>query len=543
MPGPRVPVVAAGLCLAVFALVPNASALGKAASPPAVSARPALITVGSLVGTATFADGSGRTELPWLLPGEDDPAVSPDGRHVAFSSARNGDREIYVADAATRRVRRLTTNPGAEDRRPAWSPDGKRIAWQSGRPAAADLSSFDLHVMRADGRTKRLLVGGAGDDVEPAWSPDGSLIAFASDRGGHFDLWAAPAKGGEPQMLLDVRGAARAPAWSRDGSTLAYTRRIGGRTDVWVARLDDMKPRRLTRSRASELRPVWSPDGRRIAFVRSGGGRSRIWVVRPDGSGARPVADTHGDTDLDWAFASSSLAPGPEQLLPELDQQAPRGLVAAVVAGRYVLGFVSAVDNLGRGPIRIRGARPAGRATMTASQVIELRGGGTRIVPDVGRLRYEAHPPHHHWHFQSFERYELRRASDYELVGRDRKSGFCLVDRYGLASVSVPDLAPPRFIGDCGAKSPQLRRVEQGSSPGYVDRYPALFHGQDIDLTGIPAGEYVLVHRANPDSVVRERRYSNNAASLRLRLVWPAGREAPPVITVLRRCGASERCP
>jgi hypothetical protein len=81
--------------------------------------------------------------------------------------------------------------------------------------------------------------------------------------------------------------------------------------------------------------------------------------------------------------------------------------------------------------------------------------------------------------------------------------------------------------------------VEQGSSVGYTDRYPAHFHGQNVDLTGVPAGVYVLVHRANPDRWLRERSYGNNTASVRLRLTRPGG---VPRVRVLRSCEGAERC-
>lgn len=492
----------------------------------------------AVAATATVADGSSRTELPWLLPGDTDPAVAPDGRRLAFSSERDGNPELYVADAATGSVRRLTWNLKAADRRPAWSPDGRRLVWQSGRPG-----TLDLFVMDADGGRKQRLVGGAGDDVDPDWSPDGKRVAFSSNRGGHRDLWEVPAGGGKPELLLDVRGEARAPVWSPDGKRLAYSGVVGGIADIWVVTVGSSEPRRLTRGRAADLRPDWAPDGRRLAFSRAAGGRVQTWLVRRDGSQARPLAGTAGDTDPDWALAAPSLAPGPEQLLPDLEQLAPAGLVVIPDGKRFKLGFASAVENLGRGPLRIRGVRPPGRATMDAVQVIELRGGGTRVVEGVGRMRYEDHPPHKHWHFQPFERYELRRASDNAFLVRDGKSGFCLIDRYGRASRYVPNVGPPRFISDCGAYRPDLRRVEEGSSAGYVDRYPAFFHGQDVDVTGVPAGEYVLVHIANPQRLARELRYSNNAASVRLRLTWPEGRSAAPKVEVLARCGDSASCP
>ena len=86
------------------------------------------------------------------------------------------------------------------------------------------------------------------------------------------------------------------------------------------------------------------------------------------------------------------------------------------------------------------------------------------------------------------------------------------------------------------------RIVNEGASPGFTDRYPAFFHGQDLDLTGLPAGRYMLVNRSNPDRKMKESRYDNNAASVLLRLTWPNGRANAPRIEVLARCEDSERC-
>jgi WD40 repeat protein len=535
MPRPRLPGVLLGLVAAAVVLVPLPAQRSDAAPPE--RPRPAIVSASALGGSVMQSDGAARSELPWLLPGDGDPVISPDGRHLAFSSARDGNREIYVADATTGELRRVTASRRLVDQKPAWSPDGRRIAWQAGAPGRP----ADVWVMRADGARKRRIAAGPSHDIDPAWSPDGTRIAFASNRNGGFDLWTVARTGGEPELLLDAPGSARAPTWSPDGTHVAYSGTSGRGASIWSLRVGTAEVKRLTRSRQEDLRPDWSPDGSRLAFTRSNRGRSRTWVVGAYGGGARPVMGTGGDTDPDWAIAAPVLAPGAQELLPDLDQQAPADLVVIAREGRFFLGFTSAVDNLGPGPLRIRGRRPPGAAVMRADQVIELRRGGTRLVHAVGTLRYQAHPPHLHWHFQEFEIYELRRA-DHAIVGRDRKSGFCLVDRYGHTSVRVADTGPPRFLGNCGAGDPGLRRVEQGSSPGYVDRYPAFFHGQDVDVTAIPAGVYVLVHRANPTRRVREVRYSNDTASVRLRLSWPAGRAALPHVTVLRRCPASEFC-
>ena len=536
MPPPRIPGILLGLVVVAVALVPLPAQGSDAASPE--EPLPAIVSASVLGGSAMQPDGSARTELPWLLPGDGDPVVSPDGRRLAFSSARDGNREIYVANATTGVVRRLTASRRLVDQKPAWSPDGRRIAWQAGRPG----EPTDVFVVRADGGGKRRLAEALSHDIDPAWSPDGTRIAFASNRNGGFDLWTVATAGGEPELLLDAPGAARAPAWSPDGTRIAYSGASEGAMNLWTLRLGTLEPSRVTRSREDDLRPDWSPDGRSLVFTRSDRGHSRTWVIRAQGGTARPVEGTAGDTDPDWSIATPALAPGPRELLPDLDQRPPTDLTVIAREGGFFLGFTSAVDNLGAGPLRIRGWRSARMADMRADQVIELRGGGTHVVRDVGTLRYQPHLPHRHWHFQEFENYELRRATDHAIVGRDRKSGFCLVDRYGRSSVRVPHAGPPRFLDNCGAGQPDLRRVQQGSSPGYTDRYPAFFHGQDIEITAIPAGIYVLVHRANPALLVREMRYSNDTASVRLRLAWPAGRGALPRVTVLRRCSASEFC-
>jgi hypothetical protein len=396
--------------------------------------------------------------------------------------------------------------------------------------------------MDADGGRKRALVRETGDDVEPSWTPDGARLAFASNRSGHFELWSVPVNGGLQESLLEAPGTARAPAWSPDGHSLAYSARVGGATHIWLLDVDAGVGRELTQGPAVDVDPDWSPDGRLLAFTRVGGGQSRTWLVRRDARGDRALAGSEGDVAPTWALTSAALVPAPDERLPDLDQRAPAGLAVLGGGGRFRLGFASAVENIGAGPLRIRGFRPAVSSSMRADQIVERRHGDTRAVRRVGSLRYERHPPHWHWHFEPFERYELRRASDHGLVGRDRKSGFCLVDRYGRASRRLNGVRPPRFVSDCGTLRPQLRRVEEGSSRGYVDRYPAFFHGQDIDITNVPAGVYELVHRVNPDRLVVEEVYSNDAASLRIRISWPRGGR-PPRITVLRVCESSERCP
>jgi hypothetical protein len=244
-----------------------------------------------------------------------------------------------------------------------------------------------------------------------------------------------------------------------------------------------------------------------------------------------------------WGRLDAELAPARSARPPDLDQRAPRDLVVRAAGGRtFVLGFTSATDNLGLGPLWLRARRTTRRHPMLVEQLVHHERGRAVTLRGAGVLRCERHPPHRHWHLDDFVRYELK-SLDGRVVERDRKSGFCLIDRWGFARrVRGIEPALPRFAGDCATLQPDALRVEQGSSVGYTDRYPAFFHGQDLDLTGLPAGRYVLVQTANAERRLREVDYANNAASLLVRLSWPSGEGSAPRIQVLRTCAGGATC-
>jgi hypothetical protein len=210
-------------------------------------------------------------------------------------------------------------------------------------------------------------------------------------------------------------------------------------------------------------------------------------------------------------------------------------LVVTRAAGHYRLGFRSAVRNLGAGPLVITGHRPdRSLDAMVADQVLEQDGGPSRVVGDVGRLRYVVSPDHRHWHLLGFERYTLERPGG-RVVVRDRKTGFCLGDRYQAAASA----APKRYTSRCGLGQPARLGIEEGISVGRGDAYAANLEGQYLPLDGLPAGSYRLVHRVNADGRLREQRADNNASSLRLSLRW---RRGVPRIRVLASCPDRADC-
>jgi hypothetical protein len=232
-----------------------------------------------------------------------------------------------------------------------------------------------------------------------------------------------------------------------------------------------------------------------------------------------------------------------EELLPDLDQATPSALSVVRVGDAYRLTFASAVDNVGRGPLLVHGRRPD-RATpsMALRQEVRREDGSSRERATGDRVRYVRSETHAHWHVIGFERYELRRAHDGALVAPDRKTGFCLGDRYDTRARARIEGEPtePVWTGDCGKGQPALLELSEGISPGYGDDYVPRLEGQYVELSGVPAGRYVLVHRANPERTLVESDYGNNAASVLIAVRRPAGEI--PTIDVLARCPATAGC-
>jgi hypothetical protein len=236
--------------------------------------------------------------------------------------------------------------------------------------------------------------------------------------------------------------------------------------------------------------------------------------------------------------------------LPDLDQEVPSHLAVKVVAsasGRsYRLGFRSAVRNIGAGPLIVEGSRrDTTTPFMSVVQLIDRPGKPQAVVRNVGLMAYVVSPTHRHWHYLQFDRYELqryelRRAGSNEALVADRKTGFCLGDRYRAVTRTLPAASPqPAFRGRCGLGDLLRLRMREGISVGWGDDYKAFLEGQDLPLDGLEDGRYVLVHRVNANGRLKESSYANNAASVLFDLRWRGGQ---PYLRVIAKCADSERC-
>ena len=114
---------------------------------------------------------------------------------IAFTSERNGNKEIYVMDADGRNPRNVTKNP-ADDWTPSWSPDCKRIAFMSNRD-----NNNEIYVMDADGGNPQRLTIHPWSDGSPSWSPIGEHIAFNTARLGNDEIYVMNVDGRNQRNL------------------------------------------------------------------------------------------------------------------------------------------------------------------------------------------------------------------------------------------------------------------------------------------------------------------------------------------------------
>lgn len=250
------------------------------------------------------------------------PALSPDGRWLAYHSERSESIGLHVFDLTTGEDIRSTTF--GEDVTPDWAPDNQRLVFPSQRTGDR---RWRVYIGWADGKSEaKPLIEGRS----PAWSPDGAYIAYqGTDAQGNNPGLYLLREGGTPIRLTDGESD-RAPAWSPrcatalewqsalDGSEpagagkqaacqIAFMRNIEGSWQVYVMTLPGGVPQPVTQPPGNYGLPVWSPDGQQLAMVSDRDGSWGVYVASADGERLTRLADWDGRRN-DWLLERLSWA-------------------------------------------------------------------------------------------------------------------------------------------------------------------------------------------------------------------------------------------
>jgi len=241
------------------------------------------------------------------------PALSPDGRKIAFLSARELlSIDLYLADAATGKIIRKLISTAADPHfeslqflasAGAWASDNRRLAIgtvRGGRPVLAILDTDRGTTL------EEIKFDEIGEVFQPTWSPDGKAIAFSGQAGGVTDLFVYDLEARQLRRLTKDAFADLQPAWSPDGRQLAFvTERFG--TDLTTLAFKgfalatiDLADGRIARVNSgvtgNDSNPQWAADGSALFFLSDAGGRSNAY--RLDIASGRATAITSAVTGV-----------------------------------------------------------------------------------------------------------------------------------------------------------------------------------------------------------------------------------------------------
>jgi dipeptidyl aminopeptidase/acylaminoacyl peptidase len=222
------------------------------------------------------------------------PAISPDGRRVAFTVRETNwadntyETEVWIADASAVGSARPLTSGAKSSQQPAWSPDGTWIAFLSDRSDVRQLYRLSVEGGEAEALT-------SGEAVSAfAWSPDSRRIAYTmpdpvtaamKERQEKYGEYTHEDRDHRMAQLHVVEVATKATTamtagafvvgafdWSPDGARIAFDHRVNsdagssGSADISVVDVASRQVTPLVTQEGPDSNPRWSPDGRRIAF-------------------------------------------------------------------------------------------------------------------------------------------------------------------------------------------------------------------------------------------------------------------------------------
>src|SRR5579862_6621833 len=237
----------------------------------------------------------GRTTQVTFDPGLNlDPALSPDGKLLAYSPGPMGQTNIYVRQLGAARNIMLTQGVPGYHRWPQWSPDGSQIAFFS---VNLRTGFRMISIVPSLGGVSKPLIEEESDPLGgglccPTWSPDGARIAYASGNrvAGSAVYVLALAESGAAK-IVEHPFATHSLVWSPDGTRIAYVvensafifgePQLGNiaPSAIWLAPAVGGRAVQVTDRVHLNMSPAWAPDSKHLLFISDRGGRRDLYEV------------------------------------------------------------------------------------------------------------------------------------------------------------------------------------------------------------------------------------------------------------------------
>jgi TolB protein len=234
------------------------------------------------------------------------PSWSPDAQALAYSthSLKGAGVDIVISRIYEGLLQRPAKGVG-NNYLPAFSPDGTRIAFTSSRDG-----NYEIYVANLDGSNLRRLTNNPAYDLTPTWSPSGAQIAFTSDRSGRAQVYMMNADGSGVELITRGEAEADRPTWSPNPfNEIAFSARSGSWYDIKIYNVATRRITQLTHnseSRGSNESPAFSPTGRHLAFMSTRTGSMQIFVMGRDGNNVRQLTRTGNNQTPSWSAAPAN---------------------------------------------------------------------------------------------------------------------------------------------------------------------------------------------------------------------------------------------
>ena len=245
-------------------------------------------------------DGSNQRQITHYKSTSTMPAVSPDGKLVAFTTYAQGNPKIMIFSTDSGRRVPFYNPVSSVVETPEFTPDGARMLFSATIDGWTQICEANV-----DGSNMRRISHVRSIEVSAKVNPkNASQMVYISGKSGHQQLWRSTVDGGDQEMVTDGQGDVANPSWSPNGQFLAFawTRgyEIGG-FNIFVMDVAKRVPVQLTHGNGRNENPWWAPDGVHLVFTTKRGPSTQIYTMLADGSHVQQLTTEGNNIQPVWS--------------------------------------------------------------------------------------------------------------------------------------------------------------------------------------------------------------------------------------------------